>query len=466
MPIAVLASLDKNDAGTDLDTRPLIRRIVIYVAGAVYVGALLLVMRLYIQQPFAYLGYVVRDPSAIEPVAAVCVTALLLTLTPTVWLQPSHMAYALLVAVVALPSVWVPLIYGPLNSAKLSTLYGAVTLSFVLLRWCLAGERKPLTLITVPPRLFWFATIIVTVLGIGYLLVVTGLRPSLLTFSEVYDQRSQYNAAMKGGGQYIVGGLANGLFATTLASGLERRSTFLRLLGLFSILLVYSITGFKSYALGAAMAIGVFILIKIFRNRGHIWLTALAFTVVVSGITEYLTGSIGVVSIFVRRALSTPGLNTAYYVDYFFGQPKYELRNSILSFTGSPPYSLGAPQVIGLHYYGDPVSANANLLADGYANFGFVGCLAAAIIVGLFLRYYDRLASGLSLAAASAALVPVLLSFANSAPLTVLATHGGIVLALAVSAVPRMSGAEELVSPGPRLTRSIARARRHTQAPV
>lgn len=463
MPMPVLADLDGNDAGTDVDTRPLIRRIVIYIAGAVYVGALLLVMRLYIQQPFAYLGYVVRNPSAVESVAAVCVTALLLTLTPTIWLQPSHTAYAFLVAVVALPSVWVPLIYGPLNAAKLSTLYGAVALSFALLRWCLAGERKPLTLVAVPPRLFWAAIIIVTVLGIGYLLVVTGLRPSLLTFSEVYDQRSQYNAAMKGGGQYVVGGLANGVFAMTLASGLERRSTFLRLLGLFSILVVYSITGFKSYALGAAMAIGVFVLIKIFRNRGHIWLTALAFTVVVSGLMEYLTGSIGVVSIFVRRALSTPGLNTAYYIDFFFGQSKYELRNSILGFIGESPYPLGAPQVIGLHYYGDPVSANANLLADGYANFGFIGCLVAAIIVGLFLRYYDRLASGLSLAAGSAALVPVLLSFANSAPLTVLATHGGIVLAVAVSSVPRTVGANELVASDRRPARSIARERRHSQ---
>lgn len=443
-----------------------VRRLAIYVFGGLYIGLLLVSMRLFVQVPFAYLGYVPRHFDAPELAGATILSIVLLALTPQRWTQPSHVSYGFMIATVALPIVWVPLLYGPLSHANLRILYVAVGGAFVLMRVCLAGNRTPLRLITVPPRLFWAGVTIVSILGLGYLVVVTGLRPSLLMFSDAYAQRDEYSSSIPRGGVYVVGGLVNGVFTAILALGMERRSNFPRLLGLGSILLVYSITGFKSFALGVVLSIGLYVLLKLLGGRGYLWLMLFVVTIGLSMVVEYVTSGVGIVSLLVRRALSTTGLNTAYYIDFFTGQPKYGLRASVLSFLGPSPYSVGPPQLIGLHYYGDvAVSANANLVADGYANFGLIACFGAGVLVGLFLRFYDRVSSGLTLAASSSAVVLILVAFANSAPLTVLATHGGLVLLLVIAAAPRqghdvpMSNPAELDSspqrPRPTLVRGV-----------
>jgi hypothetical protein len=89
------------------------------------------------------------------------------------------------------------------------------------------------------------------------------------------------------------------------------------------------------------------------------------------------------------------------------------------------PYSLNPPQLIGDVYFGShEMSANANIWADGFANFGFIGILGVSLVLGLVLFLYDSLAARIEFPVACVLLVIPAITLANSALLTCLLTHG------------------------------------------
>ena len=72
-------------------------------------------------------------------------------------------------------------------------------------------------------------------------------------------------------------------------------------------------------------------------------------------------------------------------------------------------------RLIAQHYYGPRVSAaNANFLADGFANFGVIGVLGAGLGIGLYLKAYDAASVGLDVAVSAAAITMVLVAWTNT----------------------------------------------------
>lgn len=268
---------------------------------------------------------------------------------------------------------------------------------------------------------------LLSVASLALVIGLTGISIDWVSLTNAYEQRDEYSAASSSVVAYALGWTGGGALAALAAYGYHLRSWFYMAIGFGGLVAIYMLTGYKSYLLGAAL---VLVLALIFgRSREvRVWRVYLIFGGAISaaGVMDWVTGSNFFTSLGVRRAFSTAGINTGYFIDFFEKHPKYGLRHSVLSFMGEPPFSTSPAKLIGSVYYSqEGVAANANFLADGMANFGFGGMLGASAVVGIWLGFVDLVAAELPAGIVFAAIAVVLVAFSNTASLTVLATHGG-----------------------------------------
>jgi hypothetical protein len=105
---------------------------------------------------------------------------------------------------------------------------------------------------------------------------------------------------------------------------------------------------------------------------------------------------------------------------------------------------LDTSREIGLIYFGSSnTDANANLWAQGFADLGVPGILGFTLLVAFAIWLYDSIAAkrNLELAVLLAAMPALALS--NSAPTTVLITHGGLAVAMLLYLTPAAKLGEE-----------------------
>ncbi|MFC7491469.1 MULTISPECIES: hypothetical protein [unclassified Knoellia] len=402
-----------------------------------YAGLLAFVTERFIAEPFAYLGFVHRPVGALELVLWVVSSGALGAMAFRRWALPSHSAFAFLLATVALPVVTVPTFWGQLESWGLFVLQLTTLVAFALMRVILRGDRIPWRGVVVPPRLFWLALASATTGAMGYLFLSTGISPTFLNLSDVYSQREEFSGSITSVGAYLVGWVGAGILPGVLATGLYRRNATITGSAVVAIALLYSMTGYKSYLVGVALTIAAYVLTAVHRRGGHWWITTFGGIVAVAALLDSVRGGFTFTTLLVRRALATAGLNTASYVDFFDSNERYGLRHSVLSFTGQPPYDLSPARLIGLEAYGNAtVAANVNFIGDGYANFGITGVLVMATVLAIYLRCVDKATMHLPLQVSAPALTLFLIAASNTAALTVLSTHGGLVLLALMLTMP------------------------------
>ncbi|AKU16106.1 hypothetical protein [Luteipulveratus mongoliensis] len=406
-------------------------------ATVLYAVLLVLVIDYFIADHFRYIGYTSRPWRWRDVAVWLVMLAVLGSMNFRRWIHPSHAAFTFLLATVGIPILSIPVFWGPLSPWGVFVLQVTTLATFGIIRLCLMGGRTPTRGVELPESLFWVLVFGFVTAGLGYLILSLGISPGMLSLNDVYEQRSEYTSNVSSIGAYLVGWVGAGVLPVVLGAGMYRRNRPLTVAAAMGILVLYSITGYKSYLVGVALTMGAYFLCSPKRRQGYQWLLALGGTVVAAGVIDYITHGFAFSSLLVRRALSTAGLNTALYFDYFSEHPRYGLRHSVLSFMGAPPYELTPSHLIGYQYYrSSSVAANANLVADGYANFGIAGCLGMAVVLGLYLRWFDKWSAHLPLQVSAPAMTLVLVAAANTAALTVLSTHGGIVLALMMLGMP------------------------------
>ncbi len=396
-----------------------------------FVGTLLYLVSAFVAGPFGYLGYISKDVSATQLVTGASCTLILAATVRGTWTRPSDCAYGFLVAVVALPALWIPAFYGPLEASLVVQLQLIVLGAFIATRIALAGGRRTLRPLVLPKHLFWGAFLAALLVAFVYLVVRVGFRLEAVGFDDVAEQRDVYTANVGRAGAYLMGWVGAGTLPAVIAVGLHRRSLATVSAGAAGILVLYSLTGFKSYLVGLALVATAYAMARQHRLKVLDWMLVFGVVMWLAALVDRVSGTIWFTSLLVRRAISTSGLNTAFYMEFFSRSPAYELRHSVLAFLGAPPYAIPPARIIGLEYYGSlDTAANANFVADGIANFGIPGALAAGLLLGLILRFYDSLTGALPITVTAPALMFVLVALANTALLTVLLTHGGIVIAV------------------------------------
>lgn len=394
--------------------------------------------------PFSYMGYIYLNPRPL-----MLILGMSLAVSPTLYMpipltRPSQATYWILYIVVYVPCMLVPLYSLPAATGTWTFLL-VLTGCFYLLRFIYVLPLANLTRFRLVPSLFWIFIATLSLICYAFIIQRFGLKIRLVALADVYDVRYEYREEIAANGALVAYALnwqAKVLNPLVIGFGFTRRKPLLVMLGFLGQLSLFSITGQKGI-LFSAMLIAV--LIVAYGARGlRFGLSAAwggAVIVGTSVVVDWWQGSIVFVSLFVRRVLMTSGLLTGFYVDFFSTHAKGLYAWSFLSPFFDYPYDRTPPFLIGLHYFNNPAtSANANIWADAFANFGNLGVLVVTLVLGSILWVYDSLMADVDRRLAVVLLGVPSLAFASSSLPVVFVTHGVGLVLLVAFLMPREIG--------------------------
>ena len=231
----------------------------------------------------------------------------------------------------------------------------------------------------VPARVYWAAYALLWLVMTGVVVGYYGLHLQTGDPVEIYAVRDTYRNSfgeVPKVATYVVPWLGNVIAPVAIARGLMTRRWSWVALGVLTELYLVSITGFKQLLFSSLLAAGVVVLARttdLARIGRRVGVLAGCGVFAVT-VIDFARGGWGLSSILVRRLVLTSAVNTEYHFEFFLQNPKGHLGYGVLSHWVAYPYDLKPPFLIGQVYYGNPeMSANANLWADAYANFGLVG---------------------------------------------------------------------------------------------
>ena len=259
-----------------------------------------------------------------------------------------------------------------------------------------------------------------------------------LSLADVYTARAAWASQIPHVSGYVFSWLAYAVLPILFAHAWRnRRFSEFVVLGFFAYMLFTS-TGQKSFLFMPMLVMAV-VFLGAWHPGTSIVPMGLGVFVIAMVVLGSVTGSIMWVSLGIRRTLFVPAHLTSAYLKFFNVNPVIRLSDSILGRGWSVyPYPVPVPNMVGAAI-GDPgVYANDGLLADGFANFGLVGCFVWAVLLGIlikFLRVATERREHLPEAWAVVASWPVVLL--GSGLTTSLLTHGlalGLVMVWALSA--------------------------------
>jgi hypothetical protein len=394
---------------------------------------------------FAYLQYAYRPPDALAYAFAISLVVALALVLPRRISRPSHFVAWVLFIVAVVPAIVVPQIAPALSRSDALELAVWVAISYLAVatlgtRRALRGfvPRRPL-----PAPTFW-SLLLAAYAGLcGYVLATAGLNLELPSLDDVYGVRAELAAKEETDAllSYVIPLLAGVVNPVVLARGLWARRWAWVLAGVLGQVLVYSVSGNKSAVLSPIALAGVYLLLRSRRPpAATACLLAAPVVSVAIVLIDRLSGSVDgdLTSLIVRRFLVTPGLLTAGYVQVFDDIDKARLAHSILSPFFDYPYAEEPPFLVGAAFFGNPEThANANLLADGFANFGYPGMVAACLVCIVLLWAVDDAAEGLPLGFACLTVLMPALALADSGVLTTTLTHGFLATVVLMALAPR-----------------------------
>lgn len=419
-------------------------RVLIIVPGAVTIYALALhwVFVDLIQPTFAYSGYR-YEPSSEIVVAATLVTAIAVALfLPRRIRRPSAIILWILYVVTVAPTILMSSYIGILTPGHAVVTSAGIGGAFAAV--CLGVRRKRATrplFNRLSLTSFWLVVGAFTLFVYVYLAATAGLSLRFIAILDVYDVREDYSETLGGAALlgYLVSTQANVINPLIFARGIYSRKAFPIAVAILGQLVLYSGTGFKTIVFSIPSLLLVAWLFRAnLRPRGVLFLGGAAGVILVAATLDELTNGIIWSSLFARRFLITPAMLSAYYVDFYGTNGHEYLSHSILAPFIDPTHPYGPARMIGLYIRGEVgMAANANLFADGFAQFGWFGVAGIALLLIIYLRVLDRAAYGLPTAVAAIVVVMPSIALSNTSMLTSMFSHGLFAVLVVLAIAPR-----------------------------
>jgi len=324
-------------------------------------------------------------------------------------------------------------LYG-LANAPASFIYGAVGCFGFLV---LVTHVLPKVKIPQPGKGLLYVGIVI-VAGIsayvyGMLVASGGLKRLSFDLLSVYEVRADYVQTAGPFMGYFVPWQAHVFNMGLFSLGLQRKNFRLLGIAVLAQVLLFGMTGFKSFMLAPLLVGGVYLVWQ--RKNVIPYILGGGILVVLASYAIFLTtGSEWVPSIFIRRLFFVPArLHVIYYE--FFSEPEHPyfmLSGSIFRPFIKNPYGVPIPVVIARAYWGREFWPDVGYLGDAYANFGFFGMLLFSAILGVILRILDSVASRLPPQFVAATISMPAMALTESALFTSMLTHGLILAGLMI----------------------------------
>ena len=419
---------------------------------ALYVASLMWAYATVVSPEYAYEGFVLIWPSALQMAWLITLVLLPALFLPYSFSRPSALILWWLYLAVYIPATIVPAITLSMPAEKLLPLQISLLLCMGLLGWTGSGPRLlAIKEAVVSPTMFWPTFLFIWGACIAYV-VISGRVSSLVSNvaslfagADEYTIRGKYRDVLMEAGNglgYVVGQLSQAFNPFLIAFGLTYRRRMCLIAGIVGQIIVFSLTGFKAALMSVFLLLFV-ATVKHWRSKFGLAVTSGLIAIVLAATVLYhATGSLYGTTVTTRRALLTPGLVTGFYFEHYSQIPPVGLGIHFFR----DERVLTPPNEIGFAYFGDvDVNANANLWAEGFAEAGLPGILLFTIITAFSIWIYDSIAAGRDPAMALLLLAMPAATLSNTQPTTVLVTHGGLAAALLLylSPCPRRGEATE-----------------------
>jgi hypothetical protein len=390
---------------------------------------------------FAYLGFEKLGPNLL--VAAVLLPSYLLCARrlPASWKRPSTIVYWMLFMIVVAPIHVVPVFTSGL-STPVWLMVGSVAGAFWLLGFIYSFRLPTLPRPRLPLRLYWPFFALVWLGLVSVVVAYYGLQFRWVALSEIYEVRDTYRDSFEQVprfARYAITWLGNVIAPLAIARGLVTKRFAWTIVGVATELFLVSITGFKQMMFSWILVAAVVIVVRstAISRVGYRVAALVGSGVFAVTAYDFFSGGWSLSSVLIRRMVLTSAVNTKYHYEFFQNNPKGLLGYGLLNRWVEYPYELPPAFLIGQVYYGNPeTSANANIWADAFANFGLAGVFGFTAVLGVVLFFFDAIAKGLPDGLAIGAMAQSAFSLSNTAMLTVFMTHGLLLAVLMVSLMP------------------------------
>ncbi|WP_316571707.1 oligosaccharide repeat unit polymerase [Neobacillus sp. YIM B06451] len=275
----------------------------------------------------------------------------------------------------------------------------------------------------------FFLLAVITLYVYGYLIATGGLSRLSFNLLAVYDVRSVYQQNNSGLMNYLVTWQAYAINMSMLIYTLEGRKKQLFFLFLFLQLLLFGMTGLKSFLFAPVVVIGLYYILKNVKLKNlvlEMMTVGVLFIVSLSVLLYSVFDNINAASIFVRRLLLVPAQLHFVYFDFFSTHETMKLSHSFLSFLFENPYNSPTPVdvIASVVFNNENFNPNVGYLGDAFSNFGFMGIIVYSITLGVVLKMLDSVARHVPIYFSAPLIVIPSMALINSALPTSLVTHG------------------------------------------
>lgn len=266
----------------------------------------------------------------------------------------------------------------------------------------------------------------------------------------VYGTREEYKQSLTGESRligYALIWLGNIVIPFIAAWGLINRKMINKIIivsiAIFSQLEVFAIAGFKSHLFAIIFIAWILAGVRFFR-KNLLRYTVLSFSilVIIAGVVDYSRPSnLPVMSAtFTQRIFFDPALLYNRYYQFFSQNPKTYLAESFpFSRLIKYPYNLSTPRLIGDFFYPfwKQPSANANMWADAYANFGVVGMFSFTLLFWLLINVINSISEGKNIYLVYVLIAMPLFSLTNVGLPTTMLTNGMLLSLVLLMLLPQ-----------------------------
>lgn len=414
-------------------SRLLSTRLLLVATGLLYLYALWWVYGNVISPTYGYDGHIIRPLWYSQIVASWALAILPLLYVPSKMARPSQVILLSLYLMVYAPTQLLIPHYLTRDIGETTTFQLMLAACFGLLNATYWLKPLIVPIPRVSSTVYWSGVTLLTGALLALLHFTVGLRLQMVSLLEVYTLREQFKLEASRMVNYAFAWLGNLIAPFLIAEGLARRKGALLAIAILLQLVMFSLAGSKAFLFGIGFVVAVYVASwGDPRQLPWRYVGMVGAGVLIGGWIDVAMGSFLVSGFGTLRGVIVPGQLTSYYFDYFSSHPWAMLGDGTLKGLVPYPYDLPVPNLIAREYFGDPnIVANANIWADGYANFGYLGMLIATLILALTMMLLDAASKGLSLRLVALILVMPAVSLANSAMLTSILTQGlGLTLLL------------------------------------
>jgi hypothetical protein len=358
------------------------------------------------------------------------------------------------------PSIVLSTIIGVLRPEILLQLQLALTAGMSAILVIPRPAVVPFRSTSITTTTFW---LFVGLLFAGFTAWIVGVnydKMQVVGMADVYTQRFSANSSV-GNSAYAMGILSGSIDPFLMAIGLVQRKPLLFLLGAFGQVVVYSVLAQKFVFLSVFYVPGFYYLLggRKFALKpigAPLWRLALlsvGILAVGSAVMSFRSTSGSqsvddVGTLLLMRQFSLPGGYAAYFTDHPL---TYFTHISIVKAMFGAIYPRDVGLEIGSYLVGGGVGMNANanfFASDGIAGLYLIGPAVMGIVVGLILRFADKVIGQEHLAIAGLTMTAFGFSLAEASVFTSLLTGGGMLC------LPLLYGFRHIVASGVRRKKS------------